>query len=320
LFIINLLNVYICFLFGNGLGSDLDTEDLKKFLVVAEKSNLQIASNELNVTPGALSKVIKRIENKLNTPLFERTGRNIRLNQQGDKFRQYALLLVHETEQALSEFNGAAHKTTVKISGPSLLLQHYLSQILTHFNDREFEFNIEQCWEGKAINRVETGQSHLALVTPVAMNDSNHNGDFARISIGQTNYEVVASNSHPLVKQFPDRKLSSKQLNPFGFACPNVSPFCGVKRGVGSDNWRDDKVPRNINYRCNDFSVLLSLVSRGLALAYVPEFVAKSHDLQIIDVYDYGYECQEKVELVYKPSLAFGWLNQFSQNWISNSE
>ena len=77
------------------LEANLDTEDLRKFLVIAKHNNLQQASATLNVTPGALSKVIKRLEIKLNTQLFKRIGRNIKLNQQGEKFRHYALNLVH---------------------------------------------------------------------------------------------------------------------------------------------------------------------------------------------------------------------------------
>ena len=44
----------------------------------------------------------------------------------------------------------------------------------------------------------------------------------------------------------------------------------------------------------------------------VPEFVAKSHNLIAINVVDYAYLNQEKIELVYKKSLASGWLAQIS--------
>ena len=114
----------------------MDTEDLRKFLVIAKHNNLQQASATLNVTPGALSKVIKRLEIKLNTQLFKRIGRNIKLNQQGEKFRHYALNLVHEADQAISEFNGSTKNTVVNLSGPSLLLQHYLPLLLSQFNRR----------------------------------------------------------------------------------------------------------------------------------------------------------------------------------------
>ena len=39
----------------------------------------------------------------------------------------------------------------------------------------------------------------------------------------------------------------------------------------------------------------MSLVNHGIALAYVPEYVAKGHNLIAIDVADYAYLNQEKM-------------------------
>lgn len=290
----------------------MDTEDLRKFLAVAKSNNLQSASLALNVTPGALSKTIKRLEDKLNTQLFDRIGRNIQLNQQGEKFSQYASHLVHEADQAISEFTGTKHKTSVKLSGPSLLIQHFLPRLLPQSSTGQYEFSLDSCWEGKAINQVSTGQSDLALVTQVALDESSQTQDFEHIGLGNTQFKVVAAASHPLFEQYPNGQLTKQQLYWFGFACPNVSPFCGIKRGIGSDGWRDDKVPRTISHRCNDFSVLTSLVSHGSALAYVPDFVAKGFGFEVIDVLDCDYTCEEHIVLVFKPSLAAGWLTQFT--------
>ena len=44
----------------------------------------------------------------------------------------------------------------------------------------------------------------------------------------------------------------------------------------------------------------MSLVNHGIALAYVPDFVAKSHNLIAINVVDYAYLNQEKIELIVK--------------------
>lgn len=84
-----------------------------------------------------------------------------------------------------------------------------------------------------------------------------------------------------------------------------------VLRGVASDNWREDKFPRKISYRCNDFSLLLSLVREGLALAYVPDFVARSLGFTPIKVGDITDHAKEEINLIYKPSQASGWLNRF---------
>ncbi|WP_394222452.1 LysR family transcriptional regulator [Alteromonas gracilis] len=289
----------------------MDIEDVRKFLVVAKYENLHLASQHLALTTGALSKVIKRLENKLQTQLFDRVGRHIHLNLHGEKFQTYATHIVYEADQAISEFRGAAALSNVSIAGPSLLLKRYLPLLLQQFKNSNFHFQTDACWEGKALENVSKGHSDLAIVTSFAMSEHDTNETLNSMRLGKTKYVVVAAEAHPLFNAFPTGKVTINALKTYGFACPDVSPFCGIKRGVGSDGWRDNEAPRTIRYRCNDFSTLLAIVESGLALAYVPDFVATKYNLKPIQVTDYKVEYEEAFELVYKPSIAFGWLNRF---------
>ena len=291
----------------------MDIEDLRKFIVVAQYENLNKASQYLSVTTGALSKVVKRIEHKLEVQVFDRVGKHIRLNQRGNKFLLCATHLVHEADQALSEFRGSTAVYNVTVAGPSLLLQYYLPTLLSKpsFLQTHFHVNINACWEGKALDSVSKGGSDLAIATSFAMEEREKDPSLHHISLGSSTYVVAAAENHAAVTEAKNGALTSQSLYGYAFACPDVSPFCGIKRGIGSDGWRDDKVPRSIRYRCNDFGTLISIVRQGLALAYVPDFIAKSHNLTSVDVLGYDFYHTEHFELVYKPSMASGWLNRF---------
>jgi DNA-binding transcriptional LysR family regulator len=288
----------------------MDIEDLRKFLVIASCNNLQTASGQLNQTAGALSKVIKRLEARLETLLFDRVGRNINLNHDGRKFFSYAQKMVHESEQILSEFKGAANTTRVKLSGPSVLVQYWLPTIINNLANSNATFDVNIAWEGEALQQVSNGQVHIALMTQVAVNDISSSDGLESIELGTSRFCVVAASSHPLLINHKEGGVTTDLLAQFPFACPSISPFCGIERGVGSDGWRDDVYPRNIAYRCNEFSILLSLVQQGQALAFVPDFIAKQFGLSVIEVTDCDYVCQEHMFLTYKPSLAAGWLNK----------
>tara|TARA_Y100001956_G_scaffold24270_1_gene24043 strand:- start:104 stop:1009 length:906 start_codon:yes stop_codon:yes gene_type:complete len=291
----------------------MDIEDLRKFIIVARHENLHIASKQLAVTSGALSKIIKRLESKLQTQLFDRVGRGILLNVQGRKFLGYASQLVHETDQAISEFKGDSQRSTITIAGPSLLLQHYLPALADQLSAPHFQFKVNACWEGRALEDTMKGNCDLGIVTPLAARDSEDSASLRSIPLGSSSYVVAASGNHPLFNSNSNTtsQIDCKTLHNFAFACPYVSPFCGVKRGIGSDGWRDDSVPRQIKYRCNDFGTMMAIVEHGLALAYVPDFIATKHKLSVVDVMDYPHHYEESFELVYKPSFAFGWLNRF---------
>lgn len=68
----------------------MDTQHLYYFLTVADLGNITLAASKLHMTQPALSKMIKRIEDELGTPLFQRLGNKIVLNDCGRAFRSYA--------------------------------------------------------------------------------------------------------------------------------------------------------------------------------------------------------------------------------------
>ena len=76
----------------------MDSQRLYYFLTVAQLGNITLAAKKLHMTQPALSKMIKRIEVDLGTPLFERMGNRIVLNDCGKIFRSYAEYSLQNTE------------------------------------------------------------------------------------------------------------------------------------------------------------------------------------------------------------------------------
>lgn len=59
---------------------------LAVFEATARHSSLKLATEELNVTSGAISRQIKALEAELGVPLFVRTGKGVRLTPAGEEF------------------------------------------------------------------------------------------------------------------------------------------------------------------------------------------------------------------------------------------
>ena len=70
---------------------------LRVFESASRLDNFARAAAELHVTPAAVSQQIKKIEERLGSKLFERTGRGIRLSATGQRFRSE----VHDALKAL---------------------------------------------------------------------------------------------------------------------------------------------------------------------------------------------------------------------------
>jgi len=287
----------------------MNIEEMRKLLHLARSQNIQVSAAAMHITPGALSKTLKKIENQLNTALFERVGRNIQLNTNGQKFVAYASKLVHEFEQMHSEFTDNSFSHRVNITGPSVLLNHCLDKLLQDIEPLNVEVNLSSSFEGEAVNQVTSGHSHLAVVTSEALPGIESRG-LASLPLGKTQFKLAISNKHPLYVKHTASPVLLASVLKYPFVCPASSPFCGVVRGVGSDGWPDNKYPRKIRYRTDDFNALVTLVQQGRAIAFIPDLVIKSNDLVTPDIVEFDYQYQEEYCLVYKPSVAFGWLNK----------
>jgi DNA-binding transcriptional LysR family regulator len=82
---------------------------LEYFQVVAKYENITKAAKELHIAQPSLSNTISRLEADLGVPLFDRKGKNIKLNLFGQTFLQYVDLVLSKLEEArkeLQDLNG----------------------------------------------------------------------------------------------------------------------------------------------------------------------------------------------------------------------
>lgn len=79
----------------------LAPRDIDYFLEVARRGQLAAAASNLDVTPAALSKAIRRLEDETGLRLFERSGHGMTLTPFGASFRERAARIKTEHDDAL---------------------------------------------------------------------------------------------------------------------------------------------------------------------------------------------------------------------------
>jgi len=75
------------------------------FKEVAECGKISEVAKKLYISAPSLSATIKRLENELGTPLFDRTGNTITLNRQGEIFLRYVNQSLNALEAGKTELN-----------------------------------------------------------------------------------------------------------------------------------------------------------------------------------------------------------------------
>ena len=93
-------------------------DDIEKVIHMAGSQNLHTTAKHFNITPGALSKTLKKVEANLATELFNHVGKTLVLNDKGKEFVKHSSDLVHNYQQLTSRFKSDNHKFNAVIAGP----------------------------------------------------------------------------------------------------------------------------------------------------------------------------------------------------------
>ena len=289
----------------------MELSDLRLFVATTQHPSLQAAAAAVNLTPSALSKAIRRLEAGLHACLFDRSGKALRLNADGERLRQRALALLQLAEQTQAEFEGASFRVRCRLAGPAPLNWIHASTLAQRLAGLQADSSlvVRAVYEGQALAQLLRGEADFALVTDEALQAVPSRQDVALHPLAPLTMRLVAGAAHPLAARARGRVTRARAADVLrhDFACPPRSMLCGLVRGVGSDGWRDERLPRRIRYWIDDLQVLLDFVRSGQALAYLPEFALREPGLLRVDVTDAPFECSESAWLAWRPTAAAGW-------------
>lgn len=315
---------------------EMNLSDLRIFVSAAHLPTLADVAQQTHLTPSAVSKALRRLEDSLGKPLFDRSARQLMLNASGALLLPKARALLALADQARADVQGENAAIDCAIAGPAILLWRYgeaLAAALQPYADASLR--LQAMFEDNALAALARGEAHAAIVTGEVLDGKGAQWSDAweTVPLGVLAQYLVAGRGHPLVQALATPAASAwradagahdsphdvlrataAQVLQHAFACPSHSLFCGERRGARSDGWRDDRLPRTIRYWTDDLQLLLALVKSGTALAYLPEFALNDAALVRIDVTDAALACREQAALVYDGERAPAWLRQLARH------
>jgi len=304
----------------------MNLSDLRIFVSAARRPSLGAAALEMHLTPSAVSKALKRLEDSLGTPLFDRSAKQLVLNTSGQLLLDRAATLLALADQTRSDIMGEKAMLDCRLGGPAILLWRQgrgLAEALRAYP--QASLRMLAMFEEEALAALARGDIDAALVTGEVLDGRGEHWspEWQTTPLGSVTLHLVAGRSHPLLAQLAHGEdgllhASSAEVLQHDFACPSRSLFCGAQRGARSDGWRDDALPRKIRYWSDDLQLLLGFVKSGDALAYLPEFALEDPELLRIQVDDCAFECREQVALVWNRKQAGDWLQRLAQTLESS--
>lgn len=147
----------------------MDTQNLKAFVAVAESGSFSAAAEQLHITQPAVSKRINLLEQQLDTPLFDRIGRQVSLTEAGRTLlplAQRILLSMRDAQQKVMDLRCTVSGKLRLVTSHHIGL-HRLPAILRKFASKypEVELEIQFKDSEQAYLSVLAGEFDLGIVT-----------------------------------------------------------------------------------------------------------------------------------------------------------
>ena len=246
----------------------MELRTINTFLHVAELHSFSRAARDLGYSQSAVSAQIAQLEAELETPLFDRVGKTVRLTDAGQTFLVYARSLLSTAQQARAALQPTRQvRGTLRVALADSLCSAFLPDLLQRYH--------ALCPQVELVLRTATADEMLRLL-------SSNLIDFAytldepivapSITIALDEPEpiwFVAPADHPLAKaeNVPLEALTRQE-------------FLLTERGMSYRDALDQRLAaRGLALRpyleLGSAALLCQMVERGMGLSYLPAYIAR---------------------------------------------
>jgi DNA-binding transcriptional LysR family regulator len=113
---------------------NLDLTALRSFMTVADANGVTRAAGQLNLTQSAVSMQLKRLEESLGQPLFDRSQRSMILTAQGEQLLGYARRLIDLNDEAWARMTHPAFEGEISLGVPQDIMYPHIPRVLQRFS------------------------------------------------------------------------------------------------------------------------------------------------------------------------------------------
>ncbi|MGP2491391.1 LysR substrate-binding domain-containing protein [Mesorhizobium sp. PUT5] len=230
----------------------LDLDQLQTFVSIADTGSFTRAAEEVHRTQSAVSMQMRRLEERIGKPLFEKDGRLNKLTEEGERLLSYARRLLYLNRETLAAFDDNRLEGTIRIGTPDDYADRFLPEIMARFARSNPRVELTVICEPTPglVEHIKRGNLDIALVTH---NDARAQSEVVR----REPLLWVSSQNHA---------THEEAVLPMAFGRPNC-----VWRRAACDVL--DRQNRDYRVLFSSFSatVIAAAVLSGLAISVLPE-------------------------------------------------
>ena len=244
----------------------MDEKSLQAFCVLAATCHFTQAAEQLYMSPSTLSRLIKRLEQRLRQQLFIRNNRQVRLTVAGEQLLPVARDMLQQWQSLASRLQQEkAISGTLRLFCSVTASYRILPALLGHFQKRHpaVELKIRTGDPARAVSLVNQRQVDIAIAArPAALPDN-----IWFQAMGHIPLLLVAPRSDTLQQDWQQPDTIAWQKLPF------IIPEAGMGRQIFQRWCEDMAVSPTIYATVEGHEAILSLVALGLGVGICPQEV-----------------------------------------------
>ncbi len=234
------------------MASPLDLDQLQTFVTIADIGSFTRAAEEVHRTQSAVSMQMRRLEERIGKPLFEKDGRTNRLTEEGDRLLTYARRMLRLNRETLAAFDDSSLEGQVRIGTPDDYADRFLPEIMGRFARSNPRVELSVVCE-PTINLAELirrGHLDIALVTQCE----------------DVRPAEIVRNEPLLWVTSANHSAHEEEILPMAFG----RPTCQWRRSA-SDVLHQMNREHRILFTSWSATVIIAAVLSGLAVSVLPE-------------------------------------------------
>lgn len=243
--------------------------ELQAFVTLGDTLHFGKAAMKINASPSALSRIISRLEEEMQTILIDRNNRSVNLTDDGRLFYKYAKEMLEKKEEISEEFSGRKDKITgilhlyASVTACYTILPDFLKKLNAQYPD--IQLSVETGDPAGAIAAVKEGRAALA----VAAIPEDGVAAMETVSVIKTPLVYAASKNGPYtnLEGSPQDIISS---------VPLILPKTGLAR-KRFDKWvKSRNVHPTIVAETEGNEAILAIAQLGIGIGLVPNIVLEN--------------------------------------------
>ena len=257
---------------------------------------LRAAGDNINLSAGAVSESIQRLENRLGTRLIERTTRKMALTEAGERLFQKASPVLKELTNVMSDMSDEQNRVSgiLRLSAPRSSSTFFLDDLIAKFGIEHPEINVELIYEDQKIELVNSGVD-AAIRSQNLLDKETH-----AVSIGpDLNMALVVSPAYLATHGKPNKPTDLVKHDGirFCFNTPTrLADWAFVTRTKGT--YFVNPQPRII---VNNLDSMIEFARKGLGIAYVYQKTAQPYisSGELVTLFDRSIPTSAKYSINY---------------------